>query len=355
MAREPWELTQAFAEQLMRQAAQTEQQATRVQMAPIEQAMALDRLKQQGELELAQLPRRLSIEDAARQPQENRAYTRQKETEERGEERTIAGEQRKEEALPRTLRAQTDELIRRAGGSVEEKIKLYQKYGKDYEKAVRADQRSSVVGSHVPETLPGHEPPQILPKDPIQAKMFVKDLEKQGFEVTKVEGGWGNNHVHFRKRVDSFPQPKKKEEVKAEAGPSLGRRLLDKITGSSEPPKAGAPPVAGAAPTADKLTGPPPPVSTRPAASLPFNSVGPADPLPASARSIPSMIGDTRLPLPEMKGDPIAGKDKMSFLYESIRRRGYNDDEAKTILANVINKPETKPTDDPDVFDVLVA
>jgi hypothetical protein len=100
--KQPWDITQAFAEQLMQQAQQTNQTATQTELMPIQQAMAMDRLKKQGELELKFLPERLSIEDRIAQLREQRAEGREVGRETRAEGREVGREGREEARGERT-------------------------------------------------------------------------------------------------------------------------------------------------------------------------------------------------------------------------------------------------------------
>lgn len=52
LGNDPWDITTAFAQQLMKQGAATQARAEQVEFAPIEQGMLMERLKRQKELEL---------------------------------------------------------------------------------------------------------------------------------------------------------------------------------------------------------------------------------------------------------------------------------------------------------------
>src|SRR5690349_23935740 len=61
---EPWDITAAFARQLMQDAARTDESNQALALAPINQAMAMERLKQQRDMQLATLPQELAIRRA---------------------------------------------------------------------------------------------------------------------------------------------------------------------------------------------------------------------------------------------------------------------------------------------------
>lgn len=312
MARtEPWELTQAFAEQLMRQAATTEQETRRLQLAPIEQQMALDRLKQVEGLKLSMLPQELGIRERYAERAEGRREAADVRGEERGEkrlvgreqragEREIAGDIRRAELGKEARREATEQEVEKAEKILESRIR---KLKEDPEAAARALGRGSIAprpgaAPKRPPTRPNHEVPVVLPRDPYAQEEFFNQLVKEGYErptIADIEGGENNatNWLHPRRKgVPSAPPPSK------------------------------------TTPAPSKTEQP------RPPANIPFEGVPP---------NIPTF--------PKLD---LGGKDKMSFLYESIRRRGYTDAEAKQILAS-LEKPEVTPTDNPDIFDVLVA
>lgn len=235
MATNPWDITQAFAEQLMKQGAATEQGVREAQMMPIQQGMAMERLKNQRELLLSTLGRELSIRDAAGIPGENRAFGRQ---------RALLGMQFGQQRS--MLGAGTDEALRRYRGTTA----INKELGPDYWNMThpRAVPRvSDYAKTHNLPPDPAWEGSAAIPKD--LGPDALKEQYPPGTEFSPPESVGQNNFMRFRtpdwktkKSTTTVPNPVQqvpklennsntpaapKGDSKAEFNPSEGKTIID--------------------------------------------------------------------------------------------------------------------------------
>jgi hypothetical protein len=313
--KQPWDITQAFAEQLMQQAQQTNQTATQTELMPIQQAMAMDRLKKQGELELQLLPRRLSIEDQIAQLREGRAEGREVGREKRAEGREVGREGREEARGKRTdvrrfgqqkelLGDQTEQAIKRDIGIRRGRMDILKENPNDpiaREIATgHAPDRSSVRQT-TPPIPPNWEWDNWVYKPELGGDLsesFNNDLNwRDKYEVGDPQVFGGKTVMPYRRK---------------------GSRGRETAAGSVRNPSTLPMGDTGA------KAGPKRPVFTDP------NTPGLTPTTPAE----PAKPG---------KGDKVSG------LLDALKQNGYSDEEAKKVVAQVM-----QPTSDPDIFDVLV-
>jgi hypothetical protein len=327
MAKEPWELTQAFAEQLMRNARNQEEQTTKLQLAPVEHAMALDRLKAAAAIELANLGPKLRLQDEIKQQQEARGEQQDIRKEQRGEETLKGREKRQEDSYKERHKFLTDEDIRKEGEKVYNRIRL-SKENPEYRDLIpgaRSGLGARGPVSKRPPTRENHEAPIVLPRDTFQQEDIFDQLEKAGYErptPADIEGGeyGATNWLHPRRKgVPSGKTPARDPNTLLKQG----ERLVPTQPFVQPEPR-------------NDYKDPPSKAGVGTNKAPPFDAVGPAK---------------------EPQGPPIPAellKKKVSDLYQSIRRNGYSDEEARTVLAS-LQQPQVRPTDDPDIFDVLVS
>lgn len=339
---DPWDITSAFARQLMAQASDQDRDATRMALMPINQAMAMERLKEQTALELATLPKKLSIEDAVRQLQEQRAEGRRIAEEGRQEETTKRAESRAEERLPRTIDVQSRKRIEEHRGQLEADIQAEKEHPEYFQKYRIQRGAVGVQNQHTPPLPPGY------------THMIQEDMLSDAYSNLKkdptIEFGlpisaWGKTFYPYRKRVgvgDGSPNP---NVVQGKGNNPFTPTPASSVSSSA------AEDMRQAAQKGNRQAPSQMPESVVPKAVNPsiFEDV----PLP------PAVGGDVNQPIPNAPIPPrrpidLGGKDTQAFLYESIRRRGYSDEEANQILAD-LQKPKVRPTSDPDIFDVLVS
>lgn len=180
MATNPWDITQAFAEQLMKQGATTEQGVREAQMMPIQQGMAMERLKRQRELMLATLGQELAIRDQASIPGETRQFGRQRELLglQHGQQRSMLG-------------AQTDEALRRYRGTAD----INKELGPEYFSTIKPRVGGRSVEPHTPPVPQGYE--GLVIEDELGLKR--EQLGDQ-YEFGAPIASWGKNYTPYKKK-----------------------------------------------------------------------------------------------------------------------------------------------------------
>jgi hypothetical protein len=333
---EPWDITSAFAKQLMQQAADRDQVNTGLAMTPVNQALAMERLKEAANIDLAKFTAEQPILTAALRA---RGIN---ETEQHGVRVTQSGDQtersqrtaediekdkenRAQGRLAGNLSLQAQKEAEAARLKLENEIKAERENPAYFERYRLRPRVSGVQNQHVPPIPQGYT--GLIPED-MTSSSYRALKNDPTIEFGTPIPGWGKVYLPYRKK-GSTPS-------------NMSSSANDPPTVPNPVAPAKVPPIASDTPAAPK-------------SGKDVVNQKPVPPVDATILdTVPGSTVDAPLPPPRPRVD-LGGKDKLSFLYESIRRRGYSDDEAKTILADVQRKPEARPTSDPDIFDVLVS